>query len=347
MRNYEGCDRRSYRLWRHRLIRLLRQHRHVSELSVFSSSQAGMNYDDIYPHVQDIYQGVLKSVDAHQLADEYDVIFVSAPPGVAAELMEYLIDGQAKVIDLSGDFRLLDGSIYEDWYGRPAAKSSLVEKAVYGLSEWNREDIAKAKLIANPGCYPTAVLLGLAPLAHNNVIDTSTLIIDAKSGTTGAGKNPSEMTHFAEMNDSFKVYKVNQHKHTPEIEQQLEQWVGFKEPITFTPHLVPMSRGIMATMYAKVDDSLTKTKVEQIYRDAYEKNTICSRNSSRYPATKEVYGSNFTNISYHLDERTGRITVISVIDNLVKGAAGQAIQNMNLMQGFEETEGLWAMPVYP
>lgn len=225
------------------LVRILRQHRRVEELSVYSSSYAGTSFGAFYPHIQDIYRGILKSVETKQLADDYDIVFVSAPPGVAAELMEGLLDGNARVIDLSGDFRIQDRSVYEAWYERNAAKQSFIQEAAYGLSEWNREKIENARLIANPGCYPTAILNGLAPLVKENVLDMSSIIIDAKSGTTGAGKNPSAMTHFSEMNESLKIYKVNEHKHTPEIEQVLSEWNPAAQPVTFTPHLVPMTRG--------------------------------------------------------------------------------------------------------
>ncbi|GAK11830.1 LOW QUALITY PROTEIN: N-acetyl-gamma-glutamyl-phosphate reductase [Geomicrobium sp. JCM 19039] len=327
------------------LVRILRQHRRVEELSVYSSSYAGTSFGAFYPHIQDIYRGILKSVETKQLADDYDIVFVSAPPGVAAELMEGLLDGNARVIDLSGDFRIKDRSVYEAWYERNAAKQSFIQEAAYG-SEWNREKIENARLIANPGCYPTAILNGLAPLVKENVLDMSSIIIDAKSGTTGAGKTPSAMTHFSEMNESLKIYKVNEHKHTPEIEQELSEWNAAAQPVTFTPHLVPMTRGIMATMYATCQ-SLSKEDILAIYEKYYNSKPFVRIRKDGFPSTKEVHSSNFNDISFSFDARTNRITVVSVIDNLMKGAAGQAVQNMNIMQKYEEGEGLFMLPVFP
>ncbi|MBB6448453.1 N-acetyl-gamma-glutamyl-phosphate reductase [Geomicrobium halophilum] len=329
------------------LIRLLRQHRQVTEISVFSSSQAEESLTLTYPHLQDVYKGVLQTIDTKVLASAYDVVFLSAPPGVAATLASGLLEGSAAIVDLSGDFRIKEARIYEEWYGQKAAPADLRKQAVYGLSEWNDEEIRTAKLIANPGCYPTAILLGLAPAVKQGAVNMNSLIIDAKTGTTGAGKNPSAVTHFSEMNESMKIYKVNEHKHTPEIEQLLAEWNKGAGPVTFTPHLVPMSRGIMATMYVESTGGLSHDDWLQLYKDAYESHPFVRVRKNGFPATKEVSGSNYCDIYLDYDARTNRVTIVSVIDNLVKGAAGQAIQNANIMNGYKVTEGLDFIPVYP
>ncbi|MFB5661374.1 N-acetyl-gamma-glutamyl-phosphate reductase [Alteribacillus sp. HJP-4] len=328
------------------LIRLLHNHPEVDEIAVFSSSQEGKPMAESYPHVNGIIHKTLVEIDVSVLKT-YDVVFLSTPPGVSADLSYQLIS-DTKVIDLSGDLRLKSPEIYKEWYGRGTADASVLQQAVYGLTEWYAKDIKETRLLSNPGCYPTAVLLGLAPLVQNNVIDPSELIIDAKSGTTGAGRSPSAITHFSEMNDNFKIYKVNEHKHTPEIEQELSHLYEGDATVTFTPHLVPMTRGIMATMYAPVKDEWTASGIQKLYDKAYkDKAFIRIREDGSFPSTKEVYGTNYCDIGYTLDQRTGRVTVVAVIDNLVKGASGQAVQNMNLMFGYPEASGLNAVPIYP
>lgn len=328
------------------LIRLLYHHPHIDEISVFSSSQEGKSMIDNYSHFIEIVDLTLEKIDAERLKT-FDAVFFSTPPGVSSEWTEK-IAGETKVIDLSGDLRLKDGDVYEKWYGRESASEALLTQAVYGLSEWHEEEIKHTSILSNPGCYPTAALLGLAPLVQANAIDTNHIIIDAKSGTTGAGRSLSPITHFSEMNDNFKIYKVNEHKHTPEIEQQLMAWGEKELTITFTPHLVPMTRGIMATMYAPVQDGWTKEQIKALYEKAYAyKPFVRLRGEGAFPFTKEVYGTNYCDIGWSIDDRTNRITIVSVIDNLVKGASGQAIQNMNFMFGFEETAGLNMVPVYP
>ncbi|WP_091274928.1 N-acetyl-gamma-glutamyl-phosphate reductase [Alteribacillus persepolensis] len=328
------------------LIRLLHNHPNVEKITVFSSSQEGKTMAESYPHVQDIVDETLEDINPEYL-QQHDAVFLSTPPGVSAELTGQIAE-KTKVIDLSGDLRLKSGSIYEKWYGRKAADASLLDKAVYGLTEWNREAVESTTILSNPGCYPTAVLLGLAPLTQAGAIDANNVIIDAKSGTTGAGRSLSAITHFSEMNDNFKVYKVNEHKHTPEIEQELSRWMQADAAVTFTPHLVPMTRGIMATMYAPLEKNWTENDVKKLYQNAYHDQAFVRlRNSGTYPCTKEVYGTNYCDIGITVDERTNRATIVSVIDNLVKGASGQAIQNMNVMFGFDETAGLNIVPVYP
>ncbi|MDZ5783660.1 N-acetyl-gamma-glutamyl-phosphate reductase [Marinococcus luteus] len=328
------------------LLRMLAQHRGVEQIDVYSSSKQNTKLSDMYPHMKDLYNEILRPLETADWS-AYDVVFLSTPPGISAEWSE-TIAAHTKVIDLSGDLRLKNAGTYEQWYQRQSAPDSLLQEAVYGLTEWNREDVAGASLLSNPGCYPTAVLLGLLPLVGKDVIDPSNIIIDAKTGTTGAGRTPSAVTHFSEMDGNFKIYKVNEHKHTPEIEQALDMHTGGNHPITFSPHLVPMTRGILATMYMPLTDGTKSGHIEELLHQAYDKESFVRiRGEKTFPETKEVYGSNFCDIGWTVDKRTDRLTVVSVIDNLVKGASGQAIQNMNVMLGADETEGISQLPVYP
>ncbi|GEK58000.1 N-acetyl-gamma-glutamyl-phosphate reductase [Marinococcus halophilus] len=328
------------------LIRMLAQHRGVKQIDVYSSSKHNTMLSDMYPHMKDLYNEILQPLEAADWS-AYEVVFLSTPPGISADWSE-TIAKHTKVIDLSGDLRLKNSATYEDWYQRESAPETLLKEAVYGLTEWNRNEVAGTSLLSNPGCYPTAVLLGLLPLAGKAAIDPSNIIIDAKTGTTGAGRTPSAVTHFSEMDGNFKIYKVNEHKHTPEIEQALDMRTGENHPVTFSPHLVPMTRGILATMYVPLTSGTKSGHIEELFHQAYDKEPFVRvRREKAFPATKEVYGSNFCDIGWTVDERTSRLTVVSVIDNLVKGASGQAIQNMNVMLGADEKEGISQLPVYP
>lgn len=330
------------------LLRLLHQHPHIEDIHLYTSSKEGLSISESYPHLSSIYEQPLKAINLSSLKEEVDTVFLATPAGVSAEWSEAIANSGCQVIDLSGDLRIRDPQIYEKWYKRKAADTSIIEKAVYGLTEWNREKIKEAKVIANPGCYPTATLLGLAPLVKEKLIDERTIIIDAKSGTSGAGRSVSPATHFSEMNENFKIYQVNQHKHVPEIEQQLHDWNEDVKAITFQPHLVPMVRGIMSTIYVQAKEEMSEQQLHDLYNDVYKNEKFVRvRKQGQFPATKEVFGSNYCDIGLSYDERTGRITVVSVIDNVVKGAAGQAIQNFNVMNGFKEEAGLTLVPMYP
>ncbi|MDQ0207937.1 N-acetyl-gamma-glutamyl-phosphate reductase [Alkalicoccobacillus murimartini] len=330
------------------LLRLLNNHPEAKNIQLYTSTKEGVHIEESYPHVATIYDTSLKPFNPEVVGEDSDLVFMATPPGVSAQHTQEIASHGTQVIDLSGDLRITDPTIYETWYKRPAAQIETINQAVYGLSEWNREAIQSARIISNPGCYPTAALLGLAPLIHNDAIQQHSIIIDAKTGTSGAGRSATMMTHFSEMNENFKIYQVNTHKHTPEIEQQLHQWNNESGAITFQPHLVPMIRGIMATMYVQLKKPLTSEQLFSLYHQAYDgKPFVRIRKENNYPATKEVYGSNYCDIGLSYDERTGRVTVVSVIDNMVKGAAGQAIQNMNLMNGWDESMGLNLVPVYP
>lgn len=330
------------------LVRILHRHPHVTIHSVHASSQQGEKLTNSFPHMNEIIDECLETVDIDEIASEVDLVFTATPSGVARELAPKFLEQGVKVIDISGDFRITNKEIYEKWYGIEAAEEAYLQEAVYGLSEWVEEDLTKANLISNPGCFPTSALLGLAPLVREKLIDEKTIIVDAKTGVSGAGKGLSPATHFSETNDNLKIYKVNRHQHTPEIEQMLKRWNDSVEAITFSTHLVPMTRGIMSTIYATAKEP-TSTKVlfelfHESYRDDY---FVRIRKEGEFPTTKEVYGSNFCDISLDYDERTNRITVVSVIDNLVKGASGQAVQNMNKILGIDEKTGIDFMPVYP
>ncbi|RBW71050.1 N-acetyl-gamma-glutamyl-phosphate reductase [Bacillus taeanensis] len=330
------------------LLRLLKNHPVIKVHSVHSSSQQGKELSESYPHLQQ-HPYTLEDINPDRLAEEVDLVFTATPSGVSSKVVPQLLEAGCKVVDLSGDFRLLNTGDYEKWYKKEAAPLQWLENAVYGLTEWvNREKLQNTQLVANPGCYPTATLLGLAPLVKNSLVDPKSIIVDAKSAVSGAGRTPNLVTHFAEMNDNFKIYKVNQHQHIPEIEQVLKEWNEAVETITFSTHLVPMTRGIMATIYANVKEGILASEIrkafEKSYKDSY---FVRLRKEGEYPSTKEVYGSNYCDLSFSFDERTGRLTVVSVIDNLVKGAAGQAIQNVNVMLGLDEKTGLEFIPVYP
>lgn len=330
------------------LIRILQQHPEVTLQSYHSSSHQGASIVHSYPHFQALSGMELKAIDPAQIAQDADLVFTATPSGVSSELVPAFVKEGVRVIDLSGDFRLKDTQQYEKWYKKNAPEEAILKNSVYGLTEWLDTDVTETQLISNPGCYPTAALLGLAPLVKHQLIDLNSIIIDAKTGVSGAGKNPSAVTHFTEMNDNLKVYKVLEHQHTPEIEQVLAGWNPNTGPVTFGTHLVPMTRGIMTTIYANAPKKLTAAQLSELYHDSYQDNYFVRiREQGTYPSTKEVYGSNFCDVSVTYDERTNRIMIVSVIDNLVKGASGQAVQNMNRMFGIDEKTGLAFAPVFP
>lgn len=330
------------------LIRLLQHHPYVEVASVISSSNSGVLLSESFPHLTEIVTETLDGVDVELIAGKADVVFTATPAGVASTLAPRLLEAGLKVIDLSGDFRLKSGEVYEKWYKHKPPAAEDLAKAVYGLAEIYGEDVKGVDLISNPGCFPTATLLGLVPAISAGWIDPETVIIDAKSGVSGAGRGVNLNTHYSETNENFKAYKLNKHQHIPEIEQVLSQAAGREIVTTFTTHLVPMTRGILCTMYAKLTQKRSDEDLIALYREYYEgRKFVRVRNKGIWPATKEVSGSNYCDIGFSVDERTGRLTIISVIDNVVKGAAGQAIQNLNLMMGWKETEGLEFTPVYP
>jgi N-acetyl-gamma-glutamyl-phosphate reductase len=330
------------------LIRLLQAHPFVRVTSVVSTSNAGVPLTDGFPHLNTIVVDMLDELDVELIAGKADLVFLATPAGVSSTLSPKLLAAGLKVIDLSGDFRLKSPEIYEKWYNRKAASEADLSKAVYGLCEAFGNEAQGVDFISNPGCYATAALLGLIPAVKAGWIDPATIIIDGKSGVSGAGRGVSINVHYAEVNENFSAYKVNKHQHIPEIEQTLSRVAGHEIVTTFTTHLVPMTRGIMATMYGTISGGHSEEEFIQLYRNFYEgRRFVRIRPQGKWPATKEVSGSNYCDIGFAVDERTGRVTIISVIDNVVKGAAGQAIQNLNLMMGWDETTGLLFAPVYP
>lgn len=328
------------------LIRLLHNHPEIENMDLFTSSEEGIQFSNKYTHLMNMYDQPLLKIEKDRLAD-YDVIFTSTPSGVSTELLPDLIGVGPKLIDLSGDFRLKDAAQYEHWYKKTPAPEEAIEKSVYGLTEWNEAAIRHAQLIANPGCYPTAVLLSILPFIKENLIDATQLVIDAKSGVSGAGNKPNQMTHFSETNENTAIYKLHQHQHIPEIEQAISQFANQISPITFTTHLVPMTRGILATSYAPVNQGVTERRLTNALEEIYAHHPFVRviKETNKF-GTNQVYGSNFCDIHVRLDPRTNRATIVSVIDNLVKGAAGQAIQNMNVQFGLNPMSGLQQVPLF-
>lgn len=313
-----------------------------------SRSYVGEEYSSIYRNM--FRQADAKCLDDNmeELADEADIIFTATPQGLCASLINDRILEKTKIVDLSADFRIKDVKVYEKWYGLEHKSPQYIGEAVYGLCEINREDVKKARLIANPGCYTTCSILTLYPLVKEGLVDVSSIIIDAKSGTSGAGRGAKVQNLFCEVNESIKAYGIASHRHTPEIEEQLGYACGKPVVLNFTPHLVPMNRGILATAYASLIKSVSYGEVKAAYEKYYgNEYFIRLLPEGVYPETRWVEGSNFVDINFKIDERTGRIIAIGALDNLVKGAAGQAVQNMNLMFGLPEAMGLGRVPLFP
>lgn len=331
------------------LIRLLAGHPEVQIANLYSSSAEGEPLEKTFPHVSGLGLPDLSPIEAKSMSAENDVVFLATPAGVSAGLSPQLMDlGGAKVIDLSGDFRLESGDAYRSWYKREPAPAEWVQKAVYGLTEWNQEQVAGASLVANPGCYPTATLLALIPIMRSGWVKPNSWIVDAKSGVSGAGRSMSMGVHYSEINESIHAYKVAKHQHTPEIEQELAKQSGVESFVQFTPHLVPMTRGILVTAYGQLETGVSQQQIQELYEATYAgKSFVRVRPAGSQPHTKEVLGSNYCDIAVHVDERTGRVILLSVIDNMVKGAAGQAVQNMNVMLQLPEKAGLPLVPVFP
>ncbi|WP_182185800.1 N-acetyl-gamma-glutamyl-phosphate reductase [Pectinatus frisingensis] len=329
------------------LLRILYNHPEAEVMYLTSESNTGRKISDVYEHLYKIYDQQLISMDKiDEIADASDFLFICLPHGHAMQVGRQLENKAARIIDLGADYRFNNTEVYEKWY--KVKHTHKTTNRVYGLSELHREMIKSAKIIGNPGCYTTASILALAPLVKYGLVEISSIIVDAKSGVSGAGRTASPANHFPELYDSFKAYSVATHRHTPEIEQELS-WLGQKKvTLNFTPHLVPMDRGILSTCYANILPSVTKTMINDAFHSFYDKEFfIRLRGINSYPTTKNVRGSNFCDIGWHVDQRTGRIVVLSAIDNLVKGAAGQAVQNFNIACGFNEKTGLMMAPVYP
>ena len=330
------------------LVRILSAHKDAQIVWYGSRSYIDQKYADVYRNMFEIVDAKCLDDNMEELAKQADVIFTATPQGFSASMMSEEILAQTKIIDLSADYRIKDVATYEKWYGIAHKSPQFIKEAVYGLCEINREDVKGARLVANPGCYTTCSILTAYPLAKEGIIDMNTLIVDAKSGTSGAGRGAKVPNLFCEVNENMKAYGVASHRHTPEIEEQLGYASGEEVLINFTPHLVPMNRGILATEYATLKKEVTYEEVKAIY-DKYYKDEKFVRVLPKdvCPETKWVEGSNYVDINFKIDSRTNRIIMMGAIDNLVKGAAGQAVQNMNLMFGLPETEGLELVPMFP
>ena len=322
------------------LVALLQQHPKVELIAITSQSYAGQPIAEVFPALRGVSSLVCEPLDLEGLVARADCMFVALPHKTAMEVVAPLVRAGKRVVDLSADFRFRDAAVYEQWYQEHTAKD-LLDAAVYGLPELHGDKIRSARLVGNPGCYPTGVILAAAPLLAAEVIDSDSLIADCKSGVSGAGRTPTLTTHFCETNEGFKAYKVGEHRHTPEIEQELSSLAGRSIKVVFTPHLVPMSRGILTTLYANLSGRVDDKEIEGFYQKAYGNAPFVRvLNPGQLPSTLHVRGTNYCDIGWRLEPRTGRIIAISVIDNLTRGAAGQAICNMNLMFGFDEDEGL-------
>jgi len=329
------------------LLRILYQHPQAEVVHITSESHTGERISALYPHLRGLYDLELESMkDISRIGEDSDFVFIGLPHGHAMEVGKALEKFPVRIIDLGADYRFSNTAVYEEWYHVPHTHPEA--ERVYGLAELYREEIRRAKIIGNAGCFTTASILALAPLAKHRLIEMNTIIVDAKSGVSGAGRSPKQGNHFPELYDSFKAYNVAHHRHTPEIEQALEELSGETVVLNFTPHLVPMSRGILATCYGTLKQEITAEMVDAAFQKMYGNEyfiRLLGRNG--YPATKDVRGSNFCDIAWHIDERTRRVIVLSAIDNLVKGAAGQAVQNFNIACGFDEKLGIDMAPMYP
>lgn len=324
------------------LIRLLYEHPNAEIVSLIADSNAGKEIEEIYPHLASKGLPKLIKLDQADLS-EIDVAFCCLPHATSQEIIKSLPE-DLKVIDLSADFRLEDSAAYQEWYGKPHAATDLQKEAVYGLSEIYREKVKAARLVACPGCYPTSVLLPLLPLLEAGVVDKENIIVDSKSGITGAGRSAKVANLFAEINDNIKAYGIGGHRHIAEIEQELGNAASDKVQITFTPHVIPMNRGILSVIYVSGKAADISSTLENKYKDEV---FVDVKTDGSVPTTRDVYGTNNNIISVFEDRVPGRAIIVSVIDNLVKGASGQAVQNMNLMFDLAEITGLDKVPVFP
>jgi len=330
------------------LARILSGHPRTKITVATSRHYAGQPLSKVFPNLRECVDITCENLSVDELARRADFFFTAVPHKTAMDIVPQLLNAGKKVVDLSADFRIRDAAVYEHWYQKHSSRE-LLKEAIYGLPELYREQIKKARLVANPGCYPTSVVLGLAPLLREKLINPKTIIVDSKSGATGAGRSASLATLYCETADGFRAYKVGgAHRHIPEMEQELSLLADTPVTLSFTPHLLPVSRGILSTIYADLNSAVSETRLQDVFESAYHHERfirVCP--AGTLPATQHVRGSNFCDIGVQLDQRTGRVIVISVIDNIAKGAAGQAVQNMNLMNDFDESIALTGTPFFP
>jgi N-acetyl-gamma-glutamyl-phosphate reductase len=330
------------------LYRLLINHPRVRVTAVTSEKSAGKPLTSIFPQLAGLTELVCEPLNPEAIAQKADFVFLALPHVTAQEAAYRFHELGKKVVDLSADYRLADPAVYELWYEHCHQYPELLKSAVYGLPELHRERIRRASLVANPGCYPTGAILALAPLIKKGIVNLKSIIIDSKSGVSGAGRSPSLAHHFPEVNEGLMAYKIGTHRHTPEIEQELKILAGQSVMISFTPHLIPMNRGILTTSYAALNTAADTGVVHTLYREFYRDEPFVRLLApGEFPNVRNVRGSNFCDIGIYADRRTDRVVVVSAIDNLVKGASGQAIQNMNLMLGFHEMEGIKIAGLFP
>ncbi len=327
------------------LIRIFANHPKINLTALTSESRAGEHLRDVHPQFAGLFDLSFTSINDLNFSD-LDVLFLALPHKVSMGFIAEHHPLPCPVIDLSGDFRLPDADVYECWYGEKHVKPDLLNEAVYGLPELFRNEIKSGKLISNPGCYPTSTILPLAPLVKHQLIDTKTIVVDAKSGTTGAGASAKDNTHYPNVADNFSAYGLKTHRHTPEIEITLERSLGERPTIQFTPHLLPLNRGILTNTYSMATKPIDEKELRSIFAEFYQ-NEPFIRLRDHTPQLRYVRGTNYCDIYVTFDERTNRVITVSAIDNLVKGAAGQAVQNMNILCGFPETEGLTLPAVCP
>jgi N-acetyl-gamma-glutamyl-phosphate reductase len=330
------------------LLRILHNHPYVEITSVTSEKSAGKKVGEVFPSLVSRGDLVYEPLRKEKLLTKADIFFLALPHGASQEAVNYFFTNKKRVIDLSADYRFTDSITYSKWYGLPHKFIPTLKKAVYGLPELHRDKIKKAKLIANPGCYPTGALLGLMPAVRNKIIDLSSLIIDSKSGVSGAGRKADLSVSYCEVNEGFKAYAVGTHRHTPEIEQELSDLAGKDVTVNFTPHLLPVDRGILTTIYAPLRKKVSEVEVFRLYEKAYAKEPFVTilRNGV-LPNISSVRGTNYCHIGLKVNDRTKTLITVTAIDNLVKGASGQAVQNMNIMFGLDETAGLDTLALFP
>jgi N-acetyl-gamma-glutamyl-phosphate reductase len=328
------------------LARLLVGHPEVDLVHLTAETKAGEAMADLYPNLRTFTDLVTEPADLDQIGRDSDVVFLALPNGNAMDLVPSLVP-HARIVDLGADFRFSDPQIYEQWYKMPHRSADLLERSAYGLTEYRRSEIRRADIVGNPGCYPTAALIAMLPLLPSGRVRSEGIIVDAKSGVSGAGRGVSLNTHFAEVNENVKPYNVAAHRHTPEIEQELARHLRAAAGVTFTPHLVPMTRGILATVYLPLAKPLRTAEATGLLEEAYAAEPFVRVLTDGLPQTKATFGSNFCDVAVRVDERNNMVIAIAALDNLVKGAAGQAVQNMNVMLGFPEDLGLRQPALYP
>ena len=329
------------------LVRLLLGHPQAEIVHLAADSSAGSRMEDLYGNLKGTLSMPLKEMDAKALTQDCDIVFTALPHVVSAKTVPQFLKDGTKVIDLSGDFRYRDAAVYEQWYGHAHPHPDLLKTAVYGMPELYKENIRTAQIVGNPGCYTTCSILALAPAIQAGIVYPNGIIIDAKSGVTGAGRKPTQDLHFCEVQDNFKAYKVTGHRHTSEIEQELSILNRAPLTLTFTPHLLPVKRGILATVYAPLTKTMTHEQISELYAEFFAGQPfVVLHGKGSLPELKHVTGSNYLHIGFEVDSRTNRIIIVAALDNLIKGAAGQAVQNMNLMFGLDETLGLKQVAYY-